>query len=209
MISIETLLVFLAASVMITLAPGPDNLFVLTQGISKGRRAALVAAWGMCSGVSIHTTAAALGISALIYASSAAFMAIKYLGALYLFYLAYVTIRDRGWEIESSGGKEAKSDGEMFRRGFLMNVLNPKVGIFFLAFLPQFVEVGSQSRTAQMLVLGGVFMLQALVIFSLLAYFAGSVGAVLLRNDKVRSLLSWFAASVFVALGAKLVLESK
>jgi threonine/homoserine/homoserine lactone efflux protein len=132
--TLTTLLYFLGASIALSLAPGPDNIFVLTQGIARGRKAAIVTALGMCSGVSVHTTAAAFGISALFYSSLFAFNVIKYAGAAYLLYLAYRTLRER------SAIRLAKADDRpvaaLFKRGFIMNVLNPKVAMFFLAFLP-------------------------------------------------------------------------
>src|SRR5512138_3099040 len=123
--SLSTLLCFLGASMALTIAPGPDNIFVVTQGIARGRRAAIITALGMCSGISVHTTAAALGISALFYSSMLVFNLVKYAGALYLFYLAVKTVRHRS-AIALPSGEELPSVA-LFRRGFIMNVLNPKV----------------------------------------------------------------------------------
>ncbi|MDD5351370.1 MAG: LysE family translocator, partial [Chthoniobacteraceae bacterium] len=135
----STFLCFLGASAALTLAPGPDITFVITQGISRGRKAAIVSALGMCSGVSVHTTAAALGISAALYASAAAFTFLKFAGAAYLLYLAWKALREPVGPRLSAGKAEVQPAGILFRRGFMMNVVNPKVGLFFLAFLPQFV----------------------------------------------------------------------
>ncbi|HEU0265381.1 MAG TPA: LysE family translocator, partial [Geobacterales bacterium] len=174
------LLYFLGASVALTLAPGPDNIFVLTQGIARGRRAAVVTALGMCSGVSVHTTAAAFGISALFYSSALAFHAVRYAGAAYLLYLAYRTIRERS--TFRLAPAEALGDLHLFRRGFIMNVLNPKVALFFLAFLPQFVVPTGLPMPLQMLLLGFIFMLQAVVIFTVIGYFSGSIGNYILAR---------------------------
>ena len=135
------LIYFLGASVALTIAPGPDNIFVITQGIAYGRKQAVVTALGMCSGISVHTAAAAFGISAVFYSSAAAFSVVKYAGAAYLLYLAFKTLK------ESSAIRLSNADNRpsaaLFKRGFIMNVLNPKVAMFFLAFLPQFVTPNS------------------------------------------------------------------
>lgn len=206
MISISSLFVFLGASVLVTIVPGPDNVFVIAQGVSNGRKAAVLTALGMVSGITIHTMAAALGISAIIYSSSVAFHLLKFTGAAYLFYLAFLTYkeRERGIAFKADGLDE--SSFEMLKRGFLMNVLNPKVGIFFLAFIPQFVDPNSSHQSWLMLQLGIVFMIQALGIFSAIAYFAGGIGSVLQRNGRMRSSLSIAAALTFVLIGLRLVI---
>ena len=199
---------FLVASMGLTIAPGPDNLFVLAQGISHRRDMALLAAWGMVSGVLIHTTLAALGISAVIYSSQWAFTLLKIAGACYLFYLAIVTFLARNQALnvrdESSNDQTRLS---MYRRGFLMNVLNPKVGIFFLAFLPQFVSPESGSSSFQMILLGVIFMAQAFVIFSMIAWFSASIGGLLRRRPFMSKVLSITTSLIFFSLGLKLVLE--
>src|SRR5512136_1627213 len=127
----STLLCFLGASVALTIAPGPDNIFVLTQGIARGRKTAVITALGMCSGISVHTTAAAFGISAIFYSSAVAFNIVKYPGAAYLLFLAYRNLRERSSVRFARGDSEPL--GALFKRGFIMNVLNPKVAMFFLA----------------------------------------------------------------------------
>ena len=205
--TISTLLYFLAASVALTLAPGPDNIFVMTQGIARGRKTAIVTALGMCSGVSVHTVAAALGVSALFYSSAAAFTTIKYAGAAYLLYLAYKTLKER------SSVRPAATDERpatlLFRRGFIMNVLNPKVALFFLAFLPQFVNPAAGSVPLQMLLFGFIFMLQATVIFSLIGYFSGSIGNYILSRPTVAKYFDWLTAGVFASLGLRLALAQR
>ncbi|MDR3579851.1 MAG: LysE family translocator [Oryzomonas sp.] len=202
-----TLLYFLGASIVLSLVPGPDNIFVLTQGIARGRKAAIVTALGMCSGVSVHTTAAAFGISALFYSSLVAFNIIKYAGAAYLLYLAWKTLKER------SAIRLAKADerpvAALFRRGFIMNVLNPKVAMFFLAFLPQFVSPKAGHFALQMLLLGFIFMLQAIVIFCLIGYFSGSVGNLILTRPRIGTYLDFLTAGVFTSLGIKLALAER
>jgi threonine/homoserine/homoserine lactone efflux protein len=198
---------FLCASMALTIAPGPDNIFVMTQGITRGRKPAIIAALGMCSGISVHTTMAAFGISALLYSSIVAFNIVKYAGAAYLLYLAYKTLKERS-TIHLAQVEELPA-GAMFKRGFIMNVLNPKVAMFFLAFLPQFVTPGSEHIPLQMLLFGFVFMVQAVIIFCLIGYFAGSIGSFILARPKVAKYFDWLTAGVFASLGIRLALAER
>lgn len=195
---------FLCASMALTISPGPDNIFVMTQGIARGRKPAVVAALGMCSGVSVHTTMAAFGISAVFYSSIIAFNIIKYAGAAYLLYLAWKTLMGQS-SIQLGQGVDLPTSA-MFKRGFIMNVLNPKVAMFFLAFLPQFVTPGSEHVPLQMLFLGFVFMLQATVNMCLIGYFAGSIGSFIQARPKAAKYLDWLTAAVFTSLGIRLAL---
>lgn len=203
----STLLYFLGASVALTIAPGPDNIFILTQGIARGRKPAIVTALGMCSGISIHTIAAAFGISAVFYSSLVAFNAVKYAGAAYLLYLAYKTLKERS-AIRLSIADE-RNDAALFKRGFVMNVLNPKVAMFFLAFLPQFVSPATGYFPLQMLLLGLIFMVQAVIIFSLIGYFSGTIGGFILASPKTAKYFNWLTAGVFASLGVKLALAER
>lgn len=201
-------LAFLGVSVLLTIAPGPDNLFVITQGLTRGKKAAVVTAMGMCCGNSVHTLAAALGISAVMYASAVAFAVMKYAGAAYLLYMAITAL------IESPGdaGKAASGPANMlamFRRGFVMNILNPKVAIFFLAFLPQFVQKGDPHPALTMVFLGAVFAAQAVVIFGLIGWFSGAIGGYVLENPRLSRLFSLLTAGVLGALGIRLALAER
>ena len=198
---------FLCASVALTVAPGPDNIFVVTQGITRGRRPAIITALGMCSGISVHTIAAAFGISAVFYSSVVAFNAVKYAGAAYLLYLAYRTLRERS--AIKLPLADQRPDAALFRRGFVMNVLNPKVAMFFLAFLPQFVTPNTGYFPVQMLLLGFIFMVQAVVIFCLIGYFSGSIGTLLLARPKVAKTFDWLTAGIFTSLGVRLALAER
>ena len=209
MLDTSTFFLFLGASMALTIAPGPDNLFVLTQGITRGRKAALFTAWGMGSGIIVHTTAAALGISAIIYSSGIAFQVLKFAGAAYLFYLAIVTFLGRKQAFSSQEQSRAKTSFEMYGRGFLMNVLNPKVGLFFLAFLPQFVDTAQPDKSWIMMQLGFIFLAQAFVIFSIIALFTGSIGTALNKNPAIRTWLSILASGTYAALGLKIALEHR
>ena len=205
--TLATLLYFLGASMALTLAPGPDNLFVMTQGIARGRRPAIITALGMCSGISVHTTAAALGISALFYSSVLAFNVVKFAGAAYLLFLAWKTLKERSAirlaAVDNSGV------AALFKRGFAMNVLNPKVAMFFLAFLPQFVAPGSGSIPLQMLLMGFLFMVQAAVIFCLIGYFSGGIGSYLLARPRFAKWFDFLTAGVFASLGIRLALAER
>jgi threonine/homoserine/homoserine lactone efflux protein len=203
----STLLYFLGASVALTVAPGPDNIFVLTQGIARGRKPAIVTALGMCSGLGIHTIAAAFGISALFYSSVVAFNVVKYAGATYLLYLAFKTLQQRSSVKLSS--PDDSNDAALFKRGFIMNILNPKVAMFFLAFLPQFVSPATQYFPLQMLLLGLIFMLQSVIIFCLIGYFSGSIGNFILARPKIAKYFDWLTAGVFASLGIRLAFAER
>jgi threonine/homoserine/homoserine lactone efflux protein len=201
------LIYFLGASMALTIAPGPDNLFVMTQGIARGRKPAIVTALGMCSGISVHTTAAAFGISAVFYSSVVAFNIVKYAGAAYLLYLAHKTLKERS-AIRLSCADDRPS-AALFKRGFIMNVLNPKVAMFFLAFLPQFVAPGTAHFPLEMLLLGFIFMVQAVIIFCLIGYFSGSIGSFLLTRPRIAKYFDWLTAGVFASLGVRLALTER
>jgi threonine/homoserine/homoserine lactone efflux protein len=203
--TLTNILYFLGASVLLTLAPGPDNTFVIAQGLSRGRRAAIITALGMCSGVSVHTTAAALGLSAILYSSAYAFTVLKYAGAAYLLYLAYKAVRENGIRPTSTDATPTRP-WLLFRRGFIMNVLNPKVGLFFLAFLPQFVTENGFTMPLQMMVLGLIFMAQAVFIFSAIGFLSGSAGDMILKHPAIAKYFGWLSAAVFVSLGIRLAL---
>jgi threonine/homoserine/homoserine lactone efflux protein len=196
---------FLGASILLTIAPGPDNVFVVTQGITRGRKAAVLTAIGMCSGISVHTTAAALGISAVFYSSAVAFSMVKFAGAAYLLFLAWKTVRERR-DIELRGNDRQLSGFALFKRGFIMNVLNPKVALFFVAFLPQFVSPGSGNVALEMAMLGLVFMVQGMIIFTAIGMLSGAIGSYLLQKPQVSRIFSWLTAGIFATLGIRLAL---
>jgi threonine/homoserine/homoserine lactone efflux protein len=203
-----TVLYFLGASLALTIAPGPDNTFIVAQGISRGRKAAIVTALGMCSGISVHTTAAALGISALLYSSATAFQVLKFAGAGYLLFLAWKSLKEQQ-VLLPQGVNNGCSFRSLYRRGFVMNVINPKVALFFLAFLPQFVSPGSNSASLQMFLLGLLFMAQAVVVFSVIGWLSGSVGHVILKRPTIARWFGWLTAGVFASLGIRLALAER
>ncbi|MGC4378965.1 LysE family translocator [Fictibacillus sp. Mic-4] len=205
---LSTILSFLGVSMLLTIAPGPDNLFVVMQSVSYGKKAGLATALGLCSGITVHTTAAALGISAILYHSNVAFQIIKYIGAFYLLYMAWQSLRE-GRKPPKAEKVKKQSLPALYRRGIFMNVLNPKVSLFFLAFLPQFVTPDAGSPVSQMIVLGLLFMAQTIVIFSFIALFSGSFGRSLLEKPEVARAINYAKASIFSIIGVRLALMSK
>lgn len=199
-------LLFLAASIAITVAPGPDNLQVLARGISQGRAAGLVAALGFATGISFHTTLAALGVAALLKSSPMAFEAVKLAGAAYLVWIGIKAIRSKG--LSSAHERPSQPLAVVFRQSVIGNLLNPKVTLFFIVFLPQFVNPhGAQSVMLQMFELGGVFMLQTVVVFSVFGVAAGMIGAYLKRRPKVGVWLDRLAGATFIGLGIRVALK--
>ncbi|CAN7516092.1 LysE family translocator [Caballeronia sp. 15715] len=199
-------LLFLAASIAITVAPGPDNLQVLARGISQGRAAGLVAAVGFAAGISFHTTLAALGVAALLKSSPVAFEAVKLAGAAYLIWIGIKSIRSKG--LSSAHERPSQPLTVVFRQSVIGNMLNPKVTLFFIVFLPQFVNPhGVQSVMLQMFELGGVFMLQTVVVFSVFGVAAGMIGAYLKRRPKVGVWLDRLAGATFIGLGIRVALK--
>lgn len=197
---------FLAASVAITAAPGPDNLQVLARGISQGRAAGLIAALGFAAGLTFHTTLAAFGVAALLRSSPLAFEIVKIAGGLYLIWIGFKALTSRG--LASAHERPPQALSAVFRQSVLGNMMNPKVTLFFVVFLPQFVDPsGSQRVAVQMIELGLVFMLQTLAIFSVFGFFAGTLGAWLKRRPRVGLWLDRIAGATFIALGLRVALR--
>lgn len=199
---------FIGVSLLLIIAPGPDNIFVMAQSVSYGKKEGVATAFGLCSGVTIHTLAASIGLSAVLYQSDLAFSIIKYIGAFYLLYLAFQAFRSTN-EVGSFSKPKKQSLPALYRRGFLMNVLNPKVSLFFLAFLPQFVDKHGISVPIQMIILGLTFMVLTLSVFSLIAVFAGSLGEKLLQNEKSSRFINIAQGTIFTGIGLKLFFMDK
>ncbi|QEL54996.1 LysE family translocator [Chromobacterium paludis] len=201
---------FLAAAMLITLSPGPDNLMVLSQGISRGRRQGMAFGLGCAMGCLNHTVLAALGVSALIAASPLAFTALKIAGGGYLVYLGWGAIRSPGASFRADGqsAQPQSSLAATFRRGLIANAINPKVVLFFLAFLPQFVNPAHGPVGLQTAILGVAFTLQGALIFGALGYFSGHVGQWLAQSRKASQWLDRAAGSIFIALGLRLMLKN-
>ncbi|AXE31508.1 lysine transporter LysE [Chromobacterium phragmitis] len=206
--TLPQLAAFLAAAMLITVTPGPDNLMVLSQGISRGRRQGMAFGLGCALGCLNHTLLAALGVSALIAASPLAFAALKIAGGAYLVYLGWGAIRSPGASfdahVQASGPQSSLA--ATFRRGLIANAINPKVVLFFLAFLPQFVHPAQGPVGLQTAILGALFTLQGALIFGALGYFSGHVGQWLAKSSRASQWLDRMAGTVFIGLGLRLIL---
>lgn len=201
------LLLFVTASLALILVPGPDMIYVLTRGLSQGRSAGLVSAAGVSSGALVHTAFAAVGLSAILAQSALAFSVVKYLGAAYLIYLGIRTILDRqALAVPDRAGRARLH--VVFRQGVLSNVLNPKVALFFLAFLPQFVDPAGGASALQMLALGAAFALMGLAVLCIMALFSGALGDFLKSRPSFANALRWLSGGVLVALGLRLAVPN-
>jgi len=202
----SNLLYFLSAAVMLTILPGPDMLFVIAQSISLGKKAGISVALGLCTGLIFHTIAAAFGISIIIYNSDVAFMILKYLGVAYLIFLAFMALKEStinlniNWQINKI---------HLYRKGILMNLLNPKVLLFFLAFLPQFVDQSDGNVSLQMVSLGIIFIIQAIIIFSIVSILASKISEKLITNKKFAKYLKWIKAGILLFIGISLIFVNK
>ena len=203
-----TLLLFTTASLLLALAPGPDNIFVLTQSAIKGRRVGLVVTLGLCTGLIVHTSAVALGVAAVFHASSLAFNLLKYIGAAYLLYLAWGAFRSGARSLTVAENRDMRLS-RYYLRGIIMNITNPKVSIFFLAFLPQFTNPDQGPLALQLIVLGGLFILSTLLIFGMFSLMAGLIGRWFRRSPRAQRLLNRTAGVIFAGLALKLATSSR
>ena len=203
MIPFDTVAIFFAASVALALAPGPDNIFVLTQSALHGRSAGFFVTLGLCTGLLAHTAAVSLGVAAIFQTSAVAFNALKLLGALYLLFLAWQAFKAGKTDIPGNAD-ENLSLPRLYRRGVIMNITNPKVAIFFLAFLPQFIDPARGSITLQTMLLGVMFIAAALVVFGSISWGAGFLGEWLKKSPRAQKILNRIAGVVFVGLALKL-----
>lgn len=195
---------FLAAAALVTLAPGPDNLMVLSLSLARGRKQGVAFALGCAAGCLNHTALAALGVGALIAASPAAFTALKIAGGLYLAWLGIQALRHAG-----SAKAAAAAEGDcrkLFLRGLMANAINPKVVLFFLAFLPQFVAPARGDAPWQMAALGLIFAAQGALLFGLIGLGGGHLGQMLARNPAIKPWLDRVAGITFIGIGARMTL---
>lgn len=196
---------FLLTSLIVVLIPGTGVIYTVSNGLFLGWRASIAAAIGCTAGIIPHLTASILGLSAILHMSAMAFQVVKFAGAAYLLYLAWAMWRERGG-LEFNAPSSAKGLRKIMTRGFLINILNPKLSIFFLAFLPLFVSPTASSPTLQMLILSGVFMVLTLVIFICYGLFANGVRRYVTRSPRIVVALQRVFAASFAALGVKLAL---
>ena len=194
------LLSFIVATGLLAISPGPDNIYVLIQSVTNGVKFGLATVFGLITGCLVHTSLVAFGVSALINKNETLFLSLKIFGASYLIFLAYKVFIDKSNITLSSDKVIKKSTFRLFKQGFIMNVLNPKVSIFFLAFFPSFLFSDSMETVNQFFILGFIFMGVSLIIFSLIAILAGSISNYLTKNSKVGGILKWLQIIVFVGI---------
>lgn len=199
------LLAFSVATFALALSPGPDNIFVMIQSISNGKKYGLATVAGLMTGCLIHTTLLAFGISAVIKNNPFILVSIKVFGALYLLYLSWIVLKaDSDITLNGQVVKD-RSLLDLFRKGFIMNVLNPKVTIFFLAFFPGFLFSNEISNVVQFYILGMLFILVSSVVFGSIALLAGTINGYLKKNRSTGFLLKWLQIIVFIAIAIYLV----
>jgi threonine/homoserine/homoserine lactone efflux protein len=210
-LSWSVLLSFLGAVVVIQLVPGPGMLFIIANGVAGGRRAGVAAAFGAATGVVVQTAAAAAGLSALFAAAPAAFDVVRFVGVAYLAWLAVKHWRSAGLQLVSEDGAmpAERSPRRVYVRGLLNNLANPKVIVFFIAFLPQFVAPAAGNVHVQLVILGLVFMLVGLVLDVAIGSMAGHIGALLRKRSGLAKLLDRIVGTIFGALAVRLALQRK
>jgi len=203
-------LVFLAAALALNLSPGPDLLYVLSRTVAQGTRVGLASAAGVSTGALVHVAAAAFGLSAILAASATAFAVVKYVGAAYLVYLGIQALRSRGTTFEASVRQTGSiTPGQAFRQGVLVDVLNPKVAIFFMAFLPQFVRPGHGSTPLQLLELGMLVVTLALMVDTSFVCLAARTSRYFRRHPRASLWLDRLLGSIFLGLGLRLALSDQ
>ena len=205
----EILTTFVLATALLALAPGPDNIFVLTTSITRGMGAGLVITAGLMTGCLVHTSFLAFGLAAVIRDNPLVFLIIRVFGALYMFYLAFTAARNTPVLESDTGTNPGKGLWHFYRQGFIMNVLNPKVAIFFLAFFPAFLFSKSHPLVVQFYVLGLLFILVSFTVFAGIAILAGGVAHTLRSEPALKSVLKWVQVLVFTSIGIYLLFSVK
>lgn len=203
---LSTFLYFLIASILLTIAPGPDIMYLLAKSLSDGARSGISLALGLSTGLIFHTTLVIIGVAAIIQQSPLAFAILKYAGATYLLYLAWGAFHAQG-DLKLNAVNKSGSYFKLYRRGVIMNVLNPKVLLFFLAFLPQFVDLNSESVSLQIAFLGFIFGLQTLIIFSLVAICAGKVRDYILNIKNFNKIMGYVQGIVLLFISLALIIS--
>lgn len=208
MLPIETLFTFFTASILLALAPGPDNIFVLIQSIYQGKKSALMVVLGLCTGLIFHTLAVAFGVAVIFQTSQLAFTILKLAGVCYLLYLAWkiFNAKDEKISLNSVDKIDAK---KLYFRGIIMNVTNPKVSIFFLAFLPQFTNPLLGNVSYQTLILGLIFIIATIIVFSSIAFLSGFISKILNESKHTQNILNKIVSFIFIGLAIKLAMTKQ
>jgi len=200
---------FLIASTALAFAPGPDNIYVLVQSVSNGIKYGLATVFGLVTGCLVHTSLVAFGVSALIGKNEELFFMLKLFGAIYMVYLAYRVYKSKAGISFDNAGIPSKGLLQLYRQGFIMNVLNPKVSLFFLALFPGFLFSNTIPVVNQFFVLGFLFMLVTLVVFSLIAVMAGFISDFLKGNTRAPLVIKWLQIIVFIGIAIFILLADK
>ncbi len=200
---------FLVTSLIVVVSPGAGVLFTLAAGLSRGWRASIVAAFGCTLGIVPHMAVAIMGLATLLHTSALAFQTLKYLGVAYLLYMAWTTLKERGALTIETGDASPRPAAQVIVSAILINILNPKLSIFFLAFLPQFVRTDEAQPLSKMLELSAVFMLLTFLVFALYGVFAAAVRHHVISRPAVLAWMRRTFAAAFAALGAKLALTER
>ena len=201
-LSTETIITFVTASVVLSLVPGPDNIFVMSHSALKGWRIGFYTTLGLCTGLIGHTVLVAIGISVIFQTSAIAFNGLKIIGAFYLLYLAWLSVQNK--ELNLGGTDKDSTNRSYYFIGVVMNLTNPKVALFFLVFLPQFVNTSNDNITLQIFLLGLLFILSALCVFTSIAYLASFLEDILKQSKTVNKNLNILAALIYFALAINL-----
>jgi len=205
---ITNLSLFFVASIALILAPGPDSLYVLARGLGQGRRAGIIAALGSSSGLLAHTTLAALGLAVLLQTSEIAYTGVRVGGALYLIYLGIRALLSRE-RLAIGAASSQFSPQRMYLQGLLTNVLNPKVALFFIAFLPQFVDPHTPSFALSMLTLGLVFATLTVCYLTVVGLLSGALGRALLSRLRIARAIRWVSGAALIGLGLRLLIPER
>ncbi|MEO7497626.1 MAG: LysE family translocator [Massilia sp.] len=209
MFGIHDLPVFIAAGLMLNIMPGPDSLLIMTRSATQGWRAGAMAALGIGAGTFVHIFAAALGLSAILATSATAFTVVKLIGAAYILYMAIGLLRAKRGAAQTTPVLPALPFARIFAQGFLTNVLNPKVALFFLAFVPQFIDAHAADKAIAFIVLGCVFSLNGMLWCLCLSLFTARASSLVKLNPKVAQYLSRATGGLFIWLGVKLALAKQ
>ena len=201
-LSTETIITFVAASVVLSLVPGPDNIFVMSHSAIKGWRIGFYTTLGLCTGLIGHTVLVAIGVSVIFQTSAIAFNGLKIIGAFYLLYLAWLSVQNK--ELNLGGTDKDSTNRSYYFTGVVMNLTNPKVALFFLVFLPQFVNSSNDNVSIQIFLLGLLFILSALCVFTSIAYLASFLEDILKKSKTVNKNLNILAALIYFALAVNL-----
>ena len=204
----ELIILFFVAAIALVITPGPDSIYVMSRGIGEGRYAGFISALGVSCGLLFHTLGAALGLAILLQTSIYAFWAIKILGGIYIIYLGIKILKSKE-SINFSLNTKPVSVKKCFTQGFLTNVLNPKVALFFVAFLPQFISIENPNYSLYIILMGCAYAILTIIYLGTLGISAGLLGTFLKKNEKISNGIRWFSGLVIVSLGIKILLPER